>query len=65
MQSKILIVDDEPGIRSLIMAYLQKEGYDVKEAADGPSAIEYLRKHSNRTWSSWISCCPAWMGWKY
>ncbi|PKO09094.1 MAG: DNA-binding response regulator [Chloroflexi bacterium HGW-Chloroflexi-2] len=40
MQSKILVVDDEPGIRSLIMAYLQKEGYDLREAADGPTAIK-------------------------
>ncbi len=40
MQSKILIVDDEPWIRSLIMAYLQKEGYDLREAADGPTAIK-------------------------
>jgi two-component system alkaline phosphatase synthesis response regulator PhoP len=40
MQSKILVVDDEPGIRSLIMAYLQKEGYDLREAADGLTAIK-------------------------
>lgn len=40
MQSKILVVDDEPGIRSLIMAYLQKEDYDLREAADGPTAIK-------------------------
>ena len=40
MQSKILVVDDEPGIRSLIYAYLQKEGYELREAADGPSAIK-------------------------
>ncbi len=40
MQSKILVVDDEPGIRSLIMAYLEKEGYELREAADGPSAIK-------------------------
>ena len=43
MQSKILVVDDEPGIRSLIMAYLQKEGYDLREAADGPTAIKFTQ----------------------
>lgn len=40
MSPKILIVDDEPGIRNLISAYLRNEGYELQEAADGPSALK-------------------------
>lgn len=43
MTAKILIVDDEPGIRNLISAYLRKEGYQVFEAVDGSSAIKTTR----------------------
>ncbi|MBE0685473.1 MAG: response regulator transcription factor [Anaerolineaceae bacterium] len=40
MTPKILIVDDEPGIRNLISAYLRNEGYELQEAFDGPSAVK-------------------------
>jgi len=40
MTPKILIVDDEPGIRNLISAYLRNEGYELQEALDGPSAVK-------------------------
>ena len=43
MTAKILIVDDEPGIRNLINAYLRKEGYQVFEATDGPAAVKVAR----------------------
>lgn len=43
MTTKILIVDDEPGIRNLINAYLRKEGYQVFEAIDGPAAVKAAR----------------------
>lgn len=42
-EGKILIVDDEEDIRNLEKAYLEKEGYQVFEAADGPSAINSAR----------------------
>ena len=38
--SKILIVDDEPSIRSLVRDVLELEGHEIIEAADGPSALE-------------------------
>jgi two-component system, OmpR family, alkaline phosphatase synthesis response regulator PhoP len=41
---KILIVDDEADIRQLLVAYLEKEGYQVAEAADGDSAIQAARE---------------------
>ena len=41
---KILVVDDDESLRRLVAAYLESEGYDVKEAADGPSAIVAIEK---------------------
>jgi len=40
MPFKILIIDDEPDIRTLITYHLIKEGFLVKEAEDGQSGIE-------------------------
>lgn len=40
---KLLVVDDEEKIRTLISKYAAFEGYDVTEAADGMSALEILR----------------------
>ncbi len=41
---KILIVDDEPGIRSAIRMILEYEGYQAIEADDGSKALEIARK---------------------
>ena len=38
--TKILVVDDEPHIVRLVSFALQKRGYEVVEASDGPSGIE-------------------------
>lgn len=38
--SRILIVDDEPDIITLISRYARREGYDVQTAEDGRKAIE-------------------------
>ncbi len=43
MTAKILVVDDEPGIRNLISAYLRKEGYQIYEADDGRKALQAAR----------------------
>lgn len=42
--AKLLIVDDEPGIREMLEIYLNQEGYDVTCAADGDTALKYCRK---------------------
>jgi DNA-binding response OmpR family regulator len=39
---RILLVDDEPRVREVVAAYLQRDGYRVQSAADGESAIRYL-----------------------
>ena len=43
---KILIVDDEDDIRNLILTYLEKEGYQVYEAADGLQAVNTAREQA-------------------
>ena len=40
MEKKILVVDDEASIRSLLLLNLRKAGYTALEAADGQRAIE-------------------------
>lgn len=39
----ILVVDDEPRIRSIIKKYAEFEGYTVTEAADGMEAVHFCR----------------------
>jgi CheY-like chemotaxis protein len=43
MGSRILIADDEPHIRAVVRAYLEREGYEVLEAEDGETALEHGR----------------------
>jgi two-component system response regulator ResD len=46
MQRRILVVDDEPQIRSMLRTWLTRSGYEVSEAGDGKQAIDMLRKES-------------------
>ena len=39
---RILIVDDDPSIRTSLSAILETEGYQISSAADGEAAIEAL-----------------------
>ncbi len=41
--SRILVVDDEAPILDLVRGYLEREGFTVTTAADGPSALEAVR----------------------
>ncbi len=45
MPAKVLIVDDDPGIRMLLSKFLQKEGYDVILGEDGLEGVELAKKH--------------------
>jgi len=40
---KILVIDDEQNIINLVTAYLQKEGYEVHTARDGPGGLDAAR----------------------
>lgn len=44
---KILIVDDEAGIRDVIKEYCLFEDYDVLEAEDGECALDILKNNSD------------------
>jgi DNA-binding response OmpR family regulator len=46
MGSRILVADDEPHIREVVRAYLEREGYEVLEAADGDAALRHAREMS-------------------
>ena len=40
MTAKIMVVDDEPGIRRLLISLLEDEGYEVVSTGDGKKAVE-------------------------
>jgi diguanylate cyclase (GGDEF)-like protein len=44
MPCRILVVDDEEAVRSSVVAILRHDGYEVWEAGDGASALEYLER---------------------
>lgn len=44
---KILIVDDEEGLRISLKKVLQRDSYEIMLAENGTEAIDIVRKHSN------------------
>ncbi len=40
--SKVLVVDDEPTVREVVVGYLRRDGHEVAEAGDGHTALELL-----------------------
>ncbi len=46
MKPTILVVDDEPVARQSLSDILRLEGYNVSSAANGQSAVEFVRTHS-------------------
>jgi DNA-binding response OmpR family regulator len=40
--TKVLVVDDEPTVREVVVGYLRRDGHDVAEAADGNAALDLL-----------------------
>ena len=46
----VLVVDDEPIVREVVVRYLQREGYTTLEASDGERARIMLEAKSP-TWS--------------
>jgi len=43
-KQRILLVDDDPNISHLVRLYLEKEGFEVTEAARGDTALESFQK---------------------
>ncbi len=42
---KLLIADDEAGVRSLVKMTLESEAYEILEASDGLEALALVEKH--------------------
>jgi len=45
LPSKILIVDDDMGIRMLLSKFLQRKGYEILLAEDGLQGVEMAKKN--------------------
>lgn len=43
---RILVVDDDPNISELLNIYLEKEGYEVRTAADGNEGVALFKAYS-------------------
>jgi CheY-like chemotaxis protein len=61
-RTAILVVDDEEIVRESLGGWLEKDGYEVECAADGPAAVARLRA---RPWSILVCDlrCRAWTAW--
>jgi DNA-binding NtrC family response regulator len=44
--ARVLVVDDDPGVRSLLEHVLARHGYDVRSVADGQTALRAIREDS-------------------
>ncbi len=42
--AKVLVVDDDPTVREVVVSYLRAAGHDVREAIDGASALDAVRE---------------------
>ena len=45
LDTKILVVDDDPNICDLLKIYFENEGYEVKTAGDGAEGINYFKMY--------------------
>jgi two-component system, OmpR family, response regulator ResD len=39
VDARVLVVEDDPTVAEVVLAYLRREGYDADHAADGPTAL--------------------------
>ena len=46
MPSQVLVVDDDPHIRQLLVFALEKAGLSAREASDGEAALEAVERHA-------------------
>ena len=49
----VLVVDDEPIVRDVVVRYLERDGYKTLEAASGDEATGPARARVARRWSCW------------
>lgn len=43
-KSKVLLIEDDPNVRELIVNFMNKQGYDVSAFEDGPEALEHVQE---------------------
>jgi DNA-binding NtrC family response regulator len=53
---RVLVVDDEASVRTVVRMTLEKAGYDVLEAEDGDKAIEAINTGENRLVLDTVIC---------
>ncbi len=66
-QRRILVVDDEPGIRQSLGGVLEDEGYAVEAVADAAKPAWRRCRPVNSSWCCWISgsrASTAWRCWR-
>ena len=44
MTIKVLVVDDDPGVRGVLDRFLSEKGFEVETADDGESALSMIRR---------------------
>ena len=49
---RVLVVDDDPTVAEVVAGYLDRAGYVVDRAGDGPAALARCRGAPGPTWSS-------------
>lgn len=55
---KILVLEDEPNIRSFVVINLRRSGYEPLEAENGTTALALLEKILTSALLFWTSCFP-------
>jgi len=53
----VLVVDDDEVVRDVVVRYLDREGFESRQAADGEAARRAISEQVPAS-SSWTSCCP-------
>ncbi len=53
---RVLVVDDEPGIRKVVRTMLEKAGYQVVEAENGEPALEVINEGEHRLMLDAVIC---------
>ncbi len=48
VQIRVLVVDDEPGVRTLVANLLRGQGYSVAEAGGGEEALDIAARDTNK-----------------
>jgi len=61
---KILLIDDDAGIRRITALALGQAGYSVVTAADGPSGIQLCQEVAAQIVITDVGM-PAWTVWKF